>query len=158
MKRVLNCELDGTVLHATIGRTIIPVLGANYGDNLNPEFLSFAGSQKIDAQTLGTYKTDQGSLKLAGSIFRAELLPRLPRRGFGNLFLPIVFSWVHPMMGNDSDLLHGCRLIMPKGSFDNTAKPQEIELGFSTTQIYWTEKRITVNLLDTTQPIGQYTI
>jgi hypothetical protein len=155
MKRVLGLEHDGSTVAMTIGRTQIPLTAAAYGDNISPEKLRMMGSQKIDAITPGTYDTDDGSIKMPMSVFRAEFAPLMDQYGFGNRPLPIVFSFTHPDTGSDSDLLEECRILGIKEALENTNKPNEVEFKFMTRQIRWTDRRITINAQDTAEPLGQ---
>ena len=54
MRKVFGIELDGTTTVMTIGRTQLPILGGNYGDNLQKEKLRQMGEQLIAAITMGT--------------------------------------------------------------------------------------------------------
>lgn len=148
LRRVVGAEFDGTVLHYVFGRTMIPLLSASYGDSLAPEKISDMGSQTIDAMTLGKYDTTEGTIKMRSSVYRSDLLGNLPQNGFGNLGLPIVILMDHPDLGSDSDLLQGARLIAPSAPHENSSKPEEVELKIVYRQVYWTDRRVTINRVD----------
>jgi hypothetical protein len=154
MKRVLGLEHDGSTVAMTIGRTQIELTEASYGDNLSPEKLRQMGSQVINAITPGTYDTEDGVIKMPMSVFRAEFAPLMDQYGFGNRVLPVVFSFVHPDTGSDSDALEA-RILGIKEALANTNAPNIVELKMVVRQIWWTDMRITINAQDTSVPLGQ---
>jgi hypothetical protein len=154
MQKVFGIELDGTTTVMTIGRTQIPVMSGSYGDNLSPEKLRQMGSQIIDALTMGTYETDEGKVKMSASNFRGLFFPLVDQYGFGNRSIPLIFSFTHPEIGNDSDYLDGCRFTKLSQALEASNKAQEVEFGITVRQIYWTDRRITINALDTSIPLG----
>lgn len=154
IRRVKGIELDGTTTIMTVMRTEIPCLGASYGDNLAPEKLRQMGSQQIDAITMGTYETEEGKVRMSASNFRGLFFPLVDQHGFGNRDVPVIFSFYHPQLGNDSDLLEGCRFIKLTQALEASSKAQEVEFGIILRQIRWTERRITINALDTSIPLG----
>ena len=154
MQRMIGLEFDGSLVQVTIGRTTIPCMSAKYGDNLAPELLRFMGEQTIAAMTPGTYEVEDGELKLSASVIRGDLAPLLDQYGFGNRRLNVVVSRTHPDMGTDSDLLHDCRFIGLAAAVENTNKAEETPIKIKYRQIYWTDRRITINALDTSAPLG----
>jgi len=154
LRRVKGIELDGTTTIMTIARTEISCLGANYGDNIAPEKLRQMGSQQIDATTMGTYETEEGKIRMSASNFRGIFFPLIDQNGFANRVVPVIFSFFHPQLGNDSDLLDGCRFIKLSQALEASSKAQEVEFGILVRQIYWTERRVTINSLDTSLPLS----
>lgn len=128
----------------TIGRTQMVITKCSYGDSLATEDLKVMGNQVIEAITRGTYAADEGKFALPGSVFRAELGPKLDLEGFGNREYPIVFSYDHPNLGSDSDLVMA-RIIKIGATGEVGGKAQENEFGLKVRQIFWTEDRKTIN-------------
>jgi hypothetical protein len=138
-----------------IGRYQIPTLKSSYGDSLDPQKLSFMGSQAINAITPGGYATEDGKFTVSESVFRGILGPLLATNGFGNDITQVGFSYSHPIMGSDSDLLSQCRITGTNGSQESGGKPNEREFKITYAQIYWTDRRITINDLgDVPQSLG----
>ena len=144
IQRIRGYELDGTTITMTVGRTQVDVLKCSYGDKLSPEKLRQMGRQDIDSITRGTYDTDDGKFSIAGSVFRGGLASLLDTEGFGNRVVPIIFSYTHPELGSDSDLLEA-RIISLNGSGENSAKALEHEFGLIVRQVWWTDLRLTIN-------------
>lgn len=147
IRRVANIGLDGTTVTFTIGKTEIRCIKASYADSLEPAFLTNMGSQEQDEQSPGTYKTEQGSVTMSSMRFRTEFMPRMPKTGGGNKRQSIVVGRQHPDLGDDSDLLEGCRFINLAAAVENSNKVEEVELKFTIQQIYWTDERKTINNL-----------
>jgi hypothetical protein len=153
MIRVIDVEFDGSSVKCIIGRTEIPLLGSSYGDNLQPEKVRQMGGQLIDAVTIGTYETDEGKIKMRSSVFRGIFMPLVDLYGFGNRVLPVVFSFEHPDIGSDSDALT-CRFTKIAAAQEASNKGHEVELGLTVTQIWWTDRRVTINTFDPSIPLG----
>lgn len=147
MQRVLGIGLDGTTVSVTIGRTVIPCTKGSYADNLDPQFLTYMGSQSQDESTPGTYKTDVAKFTMSSVVFRTEFLPKLPQNGAGNVRFPMVVGFEHPDLGDDSDLLEGCKIMNLAAAIENSGKALETELSFQVQQIRWTDRRVTINRL-----------
>lgn len=146
MRRVKGLELDGTTVNMIIGRTQFDCLKSSYGDNLQPEKLRQMGKQTIDAITPGTYETEDGKFSVSESVWRAELAPLLDVHGFGNRIIPVIFTYTHPELGDDSDYLEA-RIVGLNGSNEASSKPLEREFKLIIRQIFWTDRRITINRL-----------
>jgi hypothetical protein len=147
MQAVYGAGIDGTTVSITTGRTVVPCVKAAYGDNLDPVFLSYMGSQEQDEQSDGTYKTDPLSLTMTSLIFRTVFMPKFPANGGGNVRMPIIVNRDHPNLGNDSDLLKNCKCINFAAAVENSSKLEEVELKFTVQQIFWTSERKTINRL-----------
>ncbi len=154
MRRVNRNALDGTSIVLMFGRLYIPCLKASYGDKIEPENLTFMGSQQIDAQTTGIYSTDDAKVTMESTVFRAELLPQFQQNGFGNERLSIIFSYSHPDLGDDSDFIDGARFTNIAAAVENSAKAFEVELTIKFTQCYWGDDRKTINALDPAQALA----
>lgn len=153
IRRVDRIGLDGTTLSVTLGRIQVAALKASYGDKLETATLSEMGSQAIDVRTPGNYSTDEVAISFEAVTFRSEVLPRLQTTGFGNEKLPIVFGFTHPDLGDDSDLLIGCRVTNLAQAIENSNKALEVELKLTTDQIFWGNDRKTINSLDPSLPL-----
>lgn len=145
MQRVVGIGIDGTNVSITAGKTVIPCLKAGYGDSLDPQFLSYLGSQEQDEQTDGTYKTDDVAITMSSVVFRTLFMPALAATGAGNTRFPIVVLRSHPELGDDSDLLMDCRVKNLAAAIENSSKAEETEIKLSVRQIKWTDARITIN-------------
>lgn len=152
IRRVINVEFDGGSGHVTFGRQEVPFIKANYADMLETEVVRTCGSQRQNARTAGTYKTDTCSITFRCSEFRAILLPLFPKNGFGNIRRPIVSNFDHPEIGSDSDLLDGARCVNLAQAIENSNKGLEVETKWELDQIYWGSDRRTINTLD--GPLG----
>lgn len=145
MQRVVGLGIDGTTVSISIGKTAIPCLKADYGDTLDPQFLSYMGSQEQDEQTPGTYKTDDLNLVMSSVVFRTLFMPALAANGGGNTPVPIVVTRTHPDLGSDSDLLENVRFKGIKAAVENSGKAEETPIAGSVRQIRWTDQRKTIN-------------
>jgi hypothetical protein len=153
MRRVDKIALDGTCISMTFGRNEVPCSKASYADKLETAVHSNMGSQQIDARTRGTYSTEDAKVTMESVVFRAVFAPLLQRRGYGNEQIPIVFHYTHPDLGDDSDLLDGCRFTGLAQALENSNKALEVEIGIVFNQLYLTDRRVTLNVLDTRQPL-----
>ncbi len=153
MRRVQHISLDGSTVAITIGRHEIPCISASYGDSLETETLTPMGSQSIEERTRGVYKTEAAKIKMSSLIFRSMLAPLLPKEGFGIQIFPIVVSYTHPDLGDDSDLLNESRFINTAIAVENSAKVLEVEFGIVFNQLYTTNKRITLNVRNPNIPL-----
>ncbi len=152
LTKVTGVGFDGTSYTITIGKLIIPILKKDYSDMLEPgEFLRYMGSQTQDEQGLGTYKTSEFTLVMSSRVFRVDFLPAMPQNGGGNLLLPIVVGRQHPTLGDDSDLLSGCRFTNWAAALENSNKLEETPLKGTVTQIFWGDSRRTINYLTAEQ-------
>ncbi|SRR6266404_1882100 len=154
IKRVRGLGLDGTTTTIAFGRAQIPCISVSYGDKLEPENLSYLGSQQIDEQTEGTYSTVPAKIKMSAVVYRADLMPLLQKVGFGAERLSVVVSETHPDLGSDSDLLTGARFTGTDAASENSNKVKEVEFEMSFTQLYWGNDRITRNKLNTQVALG----
>lgn len=145
MQRVVGIGIDGTNLSVMFGKTTIPCLKASYGDNTDPQFLSYMGSQEQDEQTSGVYKTDEVSITMSAVVYRTLLMPALAANGFGNALFPIVVLRSHPELGDDSDMLVDCRIKGLASAPENSSKAEEQEIKITTRQIKWGDARKTIN-------------
>ncbi len=153
MRRVNRIALDGTTVNITIGRHLIACISASYGDKLETETLTPMGFQTIEERTRGTYKTEDAKIKMSAVTFRAELAPLLPKEGYGVVPIPIVIGYSHPDLGSDSDLLARARFSGIAQAVENSAKVLEVEFGLIFDQLYLTDRRITLNVLNPNVPI-----
>lgn len=145
IKRVQGNGLDGSNVSTTFGKTAIPLIEASYGDSLETETLTNMGAQEIDERSLGTYKTEDGSLKMSATVFRSVFLPALAANGFGNVPFPMVVSVSHPDLGDDSDLLEQCRIVNLADAKAASASVLTVELKIVYNQIRWGSDRKTIN-------------
>lgn len=145
-RRVNGLELDGTSVTVTIGRYEFPVLKASYGDKLVTETVSHMGSQRIDGRTPGKYETDEGKFSMTASVARADFIPLLSQYAWGNVSVPVIFSFTHPTLGSDSDYLN-VRVVSTATAPENAAKALELEFSMAVDQIWWTDQRKTINRL-----------
>lgn len=128
----------------TFGKTEIRCIKAGYGDKLEVGTLSEMGSQEIDEITPGTYATDELKVTMSSVRFRTEFMPAFPSGG-GNLQIPVVIGRSHPDLGDDSDLLEGCRCTNLGAAVENSNKAEEVEVTFKPRQVKWTNERKTIN-------------
>lgn len=154
IRRVIGIEVDGSIVTTTFGRHEIPCLKASYGDTLETAFLVEMGSQKNAAQTPGTYKTEDATFTFRSTVFRARVMPLMPKFGGGNIIIPIVIGFSHPDIGSDSDLLSGARFTGWKAAYENSNKAAEIEIKATVLQVRWTSRRQTINALNGAVPVG----
>ena len=154
MKRVIGIGLDGSTVTVSIGRTQIPCLAAEYGDNLSTEVLRRMGEQIIAERTPGQYETDEGKLKFSAVDFRTLFAPRLQTDGAGSENLTIVVSFFHPDLGGDSDALGFVRFVGIKEALEASAKALEVEIKMVYNQVWWTNQRITINKINQAVPLG----
>jgi hypothetical protein len=154
IRRVVGIELDGTVTTVTLGRHEIRAVKAGYGDGLETVFVNEMGTQRQSAQTPGTYKTEDISITFRSTRFRAEVMPLFPKRGFGNIVIPIVVGFHHPDIGDDSDLLASARCVNLAAASEASNKALEVETKWKCLQIFWTASRKTLNALDGAVPVG----
>lgn len=145
LRRVANIGLDGTLVTLSFGKVEIRCIKASYGDKIEPGKLSEMGAQDISEITPGTYSTDDLKVTMSGMRFRTEFMPAMPADGGGSIIMPIVIGRVHPDLGDDSDLLEGCRWTGTSGSVENSNKAEEVELTFVVKGIKWTSDRKPIN-------------
>lgn len=145
--RVSALETDGTLWTVTFGRHIIRVLKVEGDDALEPADLNEVGTQEVAAQTPGTYKPGNMKITVRNSIWRAVMLPLFPKRGFGNVLVPVTVGYSHPDLGSDSDLMTGCRLIKITKAVDNSNKPNEVALEWKVRQYWHGNDRKTLNAI-----------
>jgi len=153
VRSVSRTTFDGTTLSITFGRHTVPCISASYGDKVDPQHLSAMGSQQIDEVTEGGYSTERGSIKMTAKTFRSIVAPLMQERGFGSERIGVVATFYHPDTGDDSDYLEGCRIIGLKQALENSNSATTVELELDYCQIYWTNDRITINKLDTSEPL-----
>lgn len=146
-RRTKGIELDGTTVTMTIGKYQFDVLKASYGDMLRPEKLRQMGSQEIDGITPGDYDTEEGKFSMSASVWRGEFAPLLEANGWGATPHGVVFSFTHPTIGSDSDLLDDCRIISANSAPEFGSKPLEHEFKLIYRQVFWTDARLTINRL-----------
>lgn len=147
LQRVAGQEFDGTCITMVIGSYRIPTLKSSYSDKINPEMLSFQGSQQIDAVTPGGYSVEKGKFSTTASVFRSILAPLLNQVGFGNVVSEVAFSYAHSFLGSDSDYLADCRITALSNSTEAGGKALENEFEITYRQIFWTDRRVTINRL-----------
>ncbi len=145
MQRVVGIGVDGTTVSVTMGKTVIPCTKAGYGDSIDPQFLSYMGSQEQDEQSDGVYKTDDAEITMSALNFRTVFMPALAANGAGNTRFPVVVLRTHPELGDDSDLLVDCRIKNLAAALENSGKIEETVIKLSVRQIKWTDARITIN-------------
>jgi hypothetical protein len=150
MRNVRGKAIDGSNVKMLFGRFEIPCLSRELGDAIETEVVHNMGSQSQDGRTEGTYKTDQVKVKMERKIYSTLYAPKLAVDGAGHECVNITFQYKHPDLGDDSDFVEGCRLV---GTHDagESGKADEVELTFDCIQIYWTDKRITINKRNLTQ-------
>lgn len=154
LRRVAGVGFDGSTVAIAFGKVEIRCMSASYGDGLKPEKLTYMGSQTIDEMSPGVYETEDAKIKMSAVKFRTEFMPAMPTQGGGNVRIPITVTRSHPDLGDDSDLLEGCRLMNLPAAIENSAKLEEVELTFSVQQIKWTNDRKTINALQGAVPVG----
>lgn len=155
VRRVNRQAFDGTSPAIQFGRVRANAVSISYGDKIDPQHQSNLGSQAIDSTTEGAYSTERGKVKMEAVVFRAEIAPKLQSRGFGAERIPVVITYQHPDVGDDSDMLDGARIVGLQAAADaasNGALYVEFEIDYL--QIYWTNERKTINRLDTAQRLG----
>lgn len=153
MQRAIGIGLDGSNVTITIGRTQIPCLTAEYGDNLSVERLRNMGEQYIAETTDGQYEVEDGKLKMSSVVFRSLFAPLAQQDGMGLERVTVVISKYHPDLGGDSDLLQRVRFIGLKEAIENSNKAQETEIKMVYDQIFWTNRRITINKINRAVPL-----
>lgn len=158
LRRVANLGLDGSTVTVTLGKIQVPAITASYGDKLTPGKLTAMGSQEIDELTPGNYETDDAKIKVSAVTWRTVIMPAMPKTGGGNVRMSLVIGREHPDLGDDSDLLEGCRIISMPSAAENSNKPEEVELTFTVRQVFWTDERKTLNQLrsDLVQEDGDF--
>lgn len=147
--------LDGSTVTMQFGTLAIPCVSASYGDSLTTEWQPTMGSQERGEQSRGTYSCEDAKIVMSSVVYRTLFAPALPVNGAGNLIVPLVLSYVHPDLGDDSDLLEGCRLIGNTSSPENSAKIINVELTWSVSQVRMTDRRVTLNALDEVEETGE---
>lgn len=152
MKRVAGIGLDGSNVTTTFGKVEAKTIKATYGDTLSPEWLTYMGNQEQDEQTDGTYSTDEVTISFSAVVFRTIVMPAFPITGAGNVRIPIVVTRAHSDLGSDSDLLEMCRCVNWAASVENSATVEVVETKWTTKQIRWTDRRITINRLAGVEP------
>lgn len=153
IKRVSRIALSGTNITMTIGRHQIACRKASYGDKLETDSGSNMGSQQIDFRTMGTYTTDEAKITMESVVFRSEFMPLLQQNGFGNEEIPIIFSYSHPDLGDDSDLLDESRFTNLSQAIEASNKALEVDFGIVFNQLYLTDERKTINAIDPSVPL-----
>jgi hypothetical protein len=150
MKRVIGVGLDGSTVTTSLGKIEIPLIKADYGDNLETAWLSYMGSQEQDEQSPGAYKTNNLKLTTSAMVFRTIIMPAFPNNGAGLVKMTIVVSRTHPdsNVGSDSDMLVGCRCMNFAAAVENSNKVEETTLEWTVKQIKWTNARKTINLVN----------
>jgi len=132
-----------------MGRVSVEAIEISYGDKLDPAHLTNMGSHQIDTVSRGAYATEPGRLKIEAVRFRADIAPHVQRYGFGTERFPMVVSFSHPDLGEDSDLLENVAIIGLQSALKQGNEITVVELGLDYTQVRWTNDRRTINLLDT---------
>lgn len=145
IRRVGDIEFDGSCVTVTIGRAIVEVMKISYADSITTSTVTSMGSQEQDARTDGSYKTEQVSITIRGSLWRRDVLPTLPPNGFGNSRRSIVVGYKHPELGTDSDELAAARFVNLGAAMEAGEKAAEIELKCDIKQIFWGDGRFTLN-------------
>lgn len=154
IRRVARIALSGTDLTMTIGRHQIACRKASYGDKLETDSGSNMGSQQIDFRTRGSYTTEEAKITMESVVFRAELMPLFQQNGFGNEEIPIIFSFSHPDLGDDSDLLDEARFTNIAQALEASNKAFEVDFGITFNQLYLTDERKTINAIDPSVPLN----
>lgn len=147
LRRVIGAGLDGSTVTTTFGKIEVPLIKADYGDQLETAFLSHLGSQEQDEQSPGSYKTNPLKITVSAMIFRTVIMPSFPNNGAGLMKIPVVISRQHPEanVGGDSDLLLDCRCMNFAAAVENSNKIEETTLEWTVRQIKWTRARKTIN-------------
>lgn len=153
-RRVAKIALDGTTITMMFGRNQIQCTKASYADKLETAVLSHMGSQAIDERSPGTYSTEEAKVSMSSTVFRAEFADLLQTDGYGTEQIPIVFSYSHPDLGSDSDLLDQARFTGLSQALEASNKALEVEFGIVFNQLYLTDRRITINKLDPDVPLA----
>jgi hypothetical protein len=153
IRRVSKIAADGTTLTITFGTHQAKVLSISYGDHVETQQMSHAGSQAIDAETQGTYGVDDGVVKMESLEFRQSIMPLMRIDGFGADQFPIVVTDSHPQFGDDSDLLDRAHFVGLKAARDNSNNVATVEFGIKYQQVWWGNDRRTINRLDMSRPL-----
>ncbi len=143
--RVIGVEYDGSSANLTFGVHLVPILKADYGDSLEPDPVIQTGSQAIAAYTPGSYKVKQAKITFRSSVFRTDILPRMPGSGFGNVRISLVVNFIHPEIGADSDLLQDARIMDIGAAIEASNKGLEVETTWQPIQILWGSARKRIN-------------
>ncbi len=144
LRRVNRIALDGTNVTITVGTFVLKCSKQSYGDSLTTSKGSNLGSQMQDFQTSGSYKTDDPSFTVYAHEYR-EMMDGFPANGFGNTYVPVTVTYSHPELGSVSDLLENFRFLTQAVSAEAGEKMIEHEVKGSVLQIYWGDKRKTIN-------------
>ena len=143
-KRVNRAALDGTTVSVIVGASQFRCTKIGYGDSLTIAKGTRLGSQQQDFQTLGSYKTDDISFTMEAVDYR-EMIDAHAVNGFGNLIGMAIVQYSHPDIGSVSDMIEGFRLLTSAASAEGGEKMLEIEVKASCMQIYWGDRRATLN-------------
>ena len=148
LRRVFNSEIDGTAVTISMGKIEVPMATMKYGDAIETATYAPMGSQQQGRRSRGRYKTDPWEGTMSALDCRTILWPLMPKNGGGNKEFPIVVNRKHPDLGDDSDLLEGCRILKMPADLKNTPDVEMVTIGGELTQIKWTDERKTLNDLD----------
>lgn len=154
-RRSRTIGLDGSTVSLLFGNLPVPLVSASYADSLTTEWQPNMGSQERGEQSRGTYSCEDCTIVMSSLVYRSILLPALPVNGAGNLRFNFVVSFVHPDLGDDSDLLENCRIVSVSHSLENTAKITNGEIKLTVGQIRWGDRRVTLNALDNVEETGE---
>jgi hypothetical protein len=146
--RVAGVGLDGSANTITVGTVTMPFVNIKYGDKLNTEWQPTIGSQERGEQSRGMYEAVDVELELTDVVFRTLWMPAFPVNGAGNIRFPIVVSKVHPDLGDDSDLIEGCRWIGSDAAVEASSKVSTVPIKCTCALVRWTDARKTIHVLD----------
>jgi hypothetical protein len=145
IRRVDGIELDGSSVTFTYGKIVAEVADVDYSDDITTAVGTSLGYQSQRYRTAGLYKTGTLTVTFRASVYRADVLPKLGKNGYGNIPKSAIVSYKHPQLGTDSDLLTGARILGQASKVESGEKALMIPIKFEVMQIFWGEGRATLN-------------
>lgn len=106
-----------------------------FGDKLNTEIVRRIGSQEIEAITDGEYETEDVSVTVEQAIWLRDILPYLPKNGFGSFRFMINVHLNDPELGKLHVKMERCRIVGVKDAIENGPGALVAELTIRTRQI-----------------------
>ena len=154
IERTSGVEFDGSSVFMVIGTKAIRAVKASYGDSVEKGDVYEMGNQLLAAVTPGQYKPELAKVTFRNSVYRAEVLPRLPMLGSANSPTSVVIQYTCPGIGTDSDLWKPCWIVGTTISPESSNKGIEVELTFKVQQYFWGDTRTTKNAIAGSVAVG----
>lgn len=134
MPTINDVAYDGGTVEIQWGSAAYGLNKISFGQKLESEKLRRIGSQSIDADTEGTYDTDDVAVTMEVGEW-GRLLAALPANGYGRARFPILINYLHPDLGSQKVELQRCKILSDKDSIEASAAGSMVELTLRTMQI-----------------------